>query len=197
MQSSDILTRLRHATASRHAVLDQAMPLADPAATLEHYRDHLVLLRRWLAPVQSWQAGFSDGPQGCPLLPDLAHIPLIDADLGDAAMPAATSAGVPVLAAELWPASASASYRWGISYVIEGSRLGGQVLRRRLAARLAPHPLRYLGDDSSGERWLQFIRQLRQSVTQEKAIEEACSGACDAFDNLIALLPGNIPSCPR
>jgi heme oxygenase len=163
------------------------MPLAHPVATLEHYRQHLVLLRRWLVPIESWQANFLDGPQGADMLPDLGHVSLIDADLAHASMP--TDYHI-LPAADLWPASDATAYRWGVSYVIEGSRLGGHVLRRRLAERLAPHPLRYLGDeDGAGERWSEFVRLLRRAVNQEDAINAACCGACDAFDSLLALLP--------
>ena len=93
------------------------------------------------------------------------------------------------LAAVPWHGSDSAAYRWGVSYVIEGSRLGGAVLYRRLANQLAPHPLRYLRADgvAPGPRWQHFLRALRAHVQGAPAIAEACRGACDAFDSLIAL----------
>lgn len=65
----DILAALRDATASRHAELDQGMPLARPAPTLADYRAHLALLRRWLAPIEAWQGRYADGPQDAALLP--------------------------------------------------------------------------------------------------------------------------------
>ena len=87
-----------------------------------------------------------------------------------------------------WPAQAGAAYRWGVCYVVEGSQLGGAVLYKRLASRLVPHPLDYLrGNGSPGPRWQQFLAALRANVVEPAQIEDACAGARDAFDRLIAL----------
>ncbi|GGY15425.1 biliverdin-producing heme oxygenase [Pseudoduganella dura] len=185
IERPDILAALRDATASRHAELDGGMPLARPCAALDDYRDHLALLRRWLEPVEAWQARFADGPQDAGLLAPAPHLPLIEADLADASLPPVDAALPPAQ----WQGRDSAAYRWGVAYVIEGSRLGGAVLYRRLAERLAPHPLRYLHNDGvpPGPRWQQFMRALRAHVQGQAAIAEACQGARDAFDSLIAL----------
>lgn len=181
---SDILSALRDATASRHAELDGGMPIARPAPTLHDYAAHLALLRRWLAPIEAWQARFADGPQDVALLAPMPHLPLIEADL---AHPSLHGAGAPADAAP-WQGRDSTAYRWGVAYVIEGSRLGGAVLYRRLAERLAPHPLRYLHPGvPPGPRWQHFMRTLRAQVQGGAAVAEACQGACDAFDSLIAL----------
>jgi len=180
----DILAALRDATAARHAELDGSMPLARPAPTLHDYRDHLALLRSWLVPIEAWQSRFADGPQDGALLAPAPHLPQIEADLADPSL-----GGAVPFAAVPWHGSDAAAYRWGVAYVIEGSRLGGAVLYRRLADRLAPHPLRYLRADgvAPGPRWQHFLRALRASVQGEPAIAEACRGACDAFDSLITL----------
>ena len=182
---SEILAALREATATRHAELDSGMPLARPLPTLQDYRAHLALLRRWLEPIEAWQARFADGPQDAALLAPSPHLPQIEADLADPAL----AQGEDPEAAAPWHGHDSAAYRWGVSYVIEGSRLGGAVLYRRLADRLAPHPLRYLqaGGVPPGPRWQHFLRALRASVQDEAAVAEACQGACDAFDSLIAI----------
>ncbi|WP_200955859.1 biliverdin-producing heme oxygenase [Massilia sp. Root418] len=79
----DVLAALRGATANRHALLDQAMPLARTAPTLDDYHEHLCLLRPWLAGIAIEAARHSDGPQDPRLLPPLDRLASLDADLAD------------------------------------------------------------------------------------------------------------------
>jgi heme oxygenase len=130
--SPDPLAALRAATASRHELLDSNLPIGAPDATLDDYIGHLRMVRAWLAPLHAWLADFDDGPD-CACAGRLA---LIDADLRDAGAPRAESMTSP--AAPAWPATASAAWRWGVCYVVEGSQLGGAVLYARLRERLAP-----------------------------------------------------------
>jgi heme oxygenase len=180
--SPDPLAALRAATASRHEVLDANLPIGAPDATLDDYVRHLRMVRAWLAPLDAWLADFDDGPD-CACAGRLA---LIDADLRDAG----ASGAAPVAPdAPLWPPTASAAWRWGVCYVIEGSQLGGAVLYARLRERLAPHPLRYLkGEDGGpGAGWRAFMLSLRAHVRSGAEIDEACAGACAAFDAMLAL----------
>lgn len=186
-REQDVLAALRAATAARHAELDANTPLAAPQVDLAAYGAHLRLLEHWLAPVSAWLAGFDDGPQ----LPD--YLGAIRADLAHSALASAAArleqatAGQ-VLPPPSWPARAGAAYRWGVCYVVEGSQLGGAVLYKRLAPALAPHPLAYLGGNGSpGPRWQQFLAALRAHVVEPAQIKDACAGARDAFDRLIAL----------
>lgn len=171
-----MLGALRAATAGRHAELDSGLPIGRTDATLEDYRNHLLMLRAWLAPLEAWLAGFGDGPQALPAKERLA---VIEADLGECGQ----------IADAAWPADASAAYRWGVCYVIEGSQLGGAVLYQRLKEQLAPHPLSYLRGEAEGPgpRWRLFTQAMRAQVTSADAIAEACRGACDAFDRILAL----------
>ncbi|RYF27633.1 MAG: heme oxygenase [Comamonadaceae bacterium] len=76
--------------------------------------------------------------------------------------------------------------RWGFAYVVEGSQLGGQVMHRQLAPRLAPHPLRYLqgrGADTGGH-WKSFLALLRSHLATPQATAAACIGAQAAFAGL-------------
>lgn len=187
-RESDVLAALRQATAARHERLDSGLPLSAPDATLADYAAHLQLLRAWLAPLQAWLDSYDDGPQGPSGLPSAPHLALIEADLAD---PALAGHAMPAPAgAPDWPQGASAAYRWGVAYVVEGSQLGGAVLYKRLAAQLAPHPLRYLrgaGDAGPGPRWRAFMGALRAEVRGEEEVAEACAGACDAFDRILGL----------
>lgn len=141
----------------------------------------------WITPLETWLNGFSNGPQAHPALPPLARTSLITQDLQDPAMPALA---LPLAAAPpLWPAHASLAYRWGASYVVEGSQLGGAVLYQRLKKQLAPHPLAYLRGEAGGPglRWRAFMLALGAQVQSPQDITEACRGACDAFDQMLAL----------
>lgn len=181
----DVLTALRAATAERHAELDTRTPLAADAPDLRAYRDHLHLLEAWLAPLAPLLAAYADGPRHG--LPARDHLSLIRADLAHPALVDLTPA--PALLSATVPPLDDEAYRWGVAYVIEGSQLGGAVLYKRLAARLAPHPLAYLrGEGSPGPRWQQFLAALRDAVRTERQIEQACRGAQQAFDRLIALV---------
>ncbi|NYI00557.1 biliverdin-producing heme oxygenase [Cupriavidus plantarum] len=179
----DILAALRAATSARHATLDRAMPLSQPEPTLRDYRDHLLLIRAWLAPLETWFTQFDDGPQDPSRLPTVHRVPTLDADLAHPAIPPGGPRVEPVDTASL---RTDAAYRWGIAYVIEGSQLGGAVLYRQLAERFAPHPLQYLGPQPPGPRWKQFLDALRASVRAPADIDAACEGACRAFDDLLA-----------
>jgi heme oxygenase len=178
---ADPLAALRSATASRHQELDSGLAIGAPDASLEDYASHLAMLRAWLAPLQAWLDGFEDGPR----FDQAGRLALIDQDLADQGMPAPRAAD----AAAPWPSAASAAYRWGVCYVVEGSQLGGAVLFQRLHDRLAPHPLRYLKgiDAGPGPRWRVFMQALREHVHGPAEIDEACAGACAAFDGILAL----------
>jgi heme oxygenase len=184
--SGDPLAALRQATGAQHDTLDQGLPLSRPDATLADYLDHLRMLAQWLAPIQAWQRDYRDGPQGPAAPPALDRLATIAADLDGAptATPDASAAG-------RWPDHASAAYRWGVAYVVEGSQLGGAVLYKRLAAQLAPHPLRYLqsGQDGPGPRWRAFISALKAEVRSDAEIAQACAGAQAAFARILALAP--------
>ena len=190
-RESDVLAALRRATASRHERLDSGLPLSAPDATLADYYQHLQLLRAWLAPLDAWQQGYTDGPQGPDGITAAAHLDLIEADLAD---PALGGCQDPVQASPApWPEAASPAYRWGVAYVVEGSQLGGAVLYKRLAEQLAPHPLRYLrgaGEGGPGPRWRAFMAALRDQVQGEGEVADACAGACDAFDRILGLAFG-------
>lgn len=185
--AADALAALRAATNDRHELLDSGMPLSRPTPDLNDYAAHLTMVRDWLLPLLPWLDGYRDGPQA--VLPKVERLALIDADLREPGMP-------PLLVpapAEAWPDGASAAYRWGVCYVIEGSQLGGKVLYGKLSERLAPHPLRYLrGDDAGpGPRWRAFMLALKEHVTSPDEIADACAGACAAFDSILALSSPN------
>lgn len=193
--SPDVLASLRAATAEQHARLDRAMPLGHAAPTLGDYRDHLLLLRAWLAPLENWLQRFDDGPQNSATVPAVARAPILMQDL---AHPQTPAGGIDVVDIEVASLRTEAAYRWGICYVIEGSQLGGAVLYRQLATRLAPHPLQYLhASKAPGPRWQHFLQALRAAVNDPASIALACDGARRAFDDLLVRALAHASSVPQ
>jgi heme oxygenase len=184
--AADPVAALRSATASRHQELDSGLPIGAPDASLHDYAAHLAMLRAWLAPLQAWLMGFTDGPR----FDQAGRLALIERDLAEPGMPVAPLPASALLGGEPdWPVGASPAWRWGVCYVIEGSQLGGAVLYQRLHERLAPHPLRYLKGDAAGPgpRWRAFMQALREHVRSPQEILDASAGACAAFDRILAL----------
>ena len=182
-QQADPLAALRAATNEQHERLDSGLPLSGPAPGLHDYAAHLTMVRDWLASLLPWLESFPDGPQQ--VLSPVERLALIEADLNEPGMPPLRT---PALA-YAWPRDASAAYRWGVCYVIEGSQLGGKVLYAKLAGTLAPHPLRYLkgSDAGPGPRWRAFMLALKEHVRSADEIADACEGACAAFDSILRL----------
>lgn len=183
------LVALRAATRLLHAQVDAAMPLAmEGRHTLVDYAAHLQLMQRWLSPFRPW---FSDVDDECMGYSDVVHAQLsaIALDLAEIASP------VPQPLAQcqgnrLFGADAGTAYRWGVAYVIEGSRLGAAALHAHLRPMLQPHPLRYLrgeGESRAG-RWREFLSTLEVQVRTPVQIADCCSGARAAFDAMLQVL---------
>lgn len=181
-RGADVRDALRRATAHLHARVDASVPLAKPTPTLADYRDHLRLLRDWTAALRALPVDPARlDAQAAALVQDIADC---DRLLGDGPSTAPST----VIAAAHPAIDAPAAFGWGIAYVIEGSQLGGQVLYRRLAEALAPHPLAYLQGSGrgTGARWTVFLAELRAHVGTEAEIDAACDGATGAFELLLA-----------
>lgn len=190
---ADPVQALRLATRQRHERLDAALPISRDDASLADHAHHLAAVRDWQMALMPWLSR-TDA--------DLSGLRLIEADLAE---PGAAGLGVLAPAAvDLRPVhdadDGSDAFCWGIAYVLEGSRLGGQVLYRRLQARLAPHPLRYLGQRSgAGGDWPRTLASLRHHLATPAAVASGSRGAMAAFDVLLARFGleagGAAPSC--
>jgi heme oxygenase (biliverdin-IX-beta and delta-forming) len=183
-----VVSALRAATAERHQLLHRIMPLGVDSIDVSDYFAHLQILRAWLAPLQAWLDTFDDGPQSAGAVFCMNRLALIEADLaGESAHGQTQSSPAPdASATSRWSGRRGTAYRWGICYVIEGSRLGGATLYAQLHERFAPHPLSYLkiGREALGPQWRGFTATIGAQVQAPEAIREACEGAADAFDSL-------------
>lgn len=177
--SSDPVRALRLATGVLHERLDKNLPLARVRPTLEDYRNHLWVLWRWQLALKPWLARVLDNDWSLALIAqDLADFP----ESGNSTPPPP-----PDLEVFRQMDDGSAAFCWGVAYVLEGSRLGGQVLYRSLSKSLAPHPLRYLANtQSGGSTWPVTLAALRKNLATEPAQASGCKGAVAAFELLIA-----------
>lgn len=182
--SNNARDSLRHATASLHERVDACMPLARPDATLDDYQRHLAMLRAWVHGLRQLR------PSLAPRLAQEAGA--LDADLAQCRQildqPSPCYSATPSPESTRWTAPAQADdFDWGIAYVMEGSRLGGQVLYRRLCESLAPHRLDYLRGAGSltGPRWKTFLAELGDALDTPQRIQRACDGAVMAFELLL------------
>lgn len=84
------------------------------------------------------------------------------------------------------PDFSSVCTRYGWAYVIEGSMLGGQVLRRRLADRLSPWPTRYLQGyrEYGGVRWRSFLAALERDIAGPAQRQATGVAAAEAFSSI-------------
>lgn len=193
---TSVLQALREATAAQHAQLDTGLAIAHPDASLHDYGVHAQALAAWLQALSPHLKSLQTSVYDFEFAP-ADRLAALQADLQDMAP---TGAEATPLA---WPAPSAATQQhiaralahnptqaesvcWGLVYVIEGSQLGGQVLYRHLAPRLAPHPLRYLQGraSSTGARWKSFVSLLQQHVASPAAIAACCHGAQAAFEGL-------------
>ncbi|MDR6786842.1 heme oxygenase [Sphingomonas sp. BE138] len=145
------MTMLRDATGAAHEQVDAAFGahhLAAPAA----YRAFLLAHARALPVAEAAMAAL---PFAATLPP---RTPLLAADLAD--LGAALPAPLPFAPGE------DAASRWGVLYVVEGSRLGGALLARQVPAGT---PCRYLGAVHAPGQW----RAVRAALDEAAAGQDA------------------------
>ena len=194
MTPHPIHAALRDRTAAAHRALEAVMALTGPGVTRARYVAYLRTLEAFHAAVEPVLA--SDEALRA-LLPDLAlrwRAPAAARDLR--ALGAAPSTRPVVL-----PPLASTAQRMGVLYVLEGSTLGGQVLRRKLKENmnLGDDALEYVtgAGENTGARWRTFLGALGTALSTDQALNEATDAAARTFsalhDRFEAEAPGAAP----
>lgn len=179
----DILRPLRDASGALHHALDTQLAIARDDASLDDYLGHLRSLRPWLRDIRSALRAPGD-----PALDQAARriderLAALELDLGTAS----DAVAEPAAGSFVEEVRREPAFAWGLAYVVEGSQLGGAVMHRRLAPRLAPHPLRYFVVDGLGARWRDFVAQLGIALRDDPAaVAAAQRGAVAAFERLLA-----------
>lgn len=165
---------LRDATRPDHDAVDAAFGRFD-LTTIEGYRGFLLAQATLVRPLEEAldRAGVAD------LVPDWAERRRADrlaADLHD--IGASEPDGYSTV--EL----SSVSAVLGAVYVLEGSRLGGKVLRRTIPADA---PSRFLGgEEPDGLRWRELVERLDASLADPRHLEQAVTSARAVFQAFLA-----------
>lgn len=101
---------------------------------------------------------------------ELCRTPALLADLADLA--------IAVPAPRRAPDYAGTAAIFGGAYVLEGSRLGGAMLRRSVGSGL---PRRFLDSIQPPGRWRAFVAQLNRALHDPPRLEHATLAALDTF----------------
>ncbi|MDR6674754.1 biliverdin-producing heme oxygenase [Xanthomonas sp. 1678] len=169
---------LREATAGQHEAVEQLPMMRTLMSGRLSVRDYVQVLRRHHAVLAGWEQRESawlhaSGDAHWRYQP---RSPLLAQDL--AALQASPPPPSPA------PLAPEAGSRWGMLYVVEGSRLGGRVIARRLRQTLgeiAP-ALAYFelghGDPAS---WRRFQQRLEQALPTTALQQAAVDGARAMF----------------
>lgn len=166
--------RLRSATAPLHERVDKLFSSFE----LEHadgYRRFLAVHALVLGPLE--RALEASGIET--LLPDWPQRSRRQALLADLA-----DLGIHTAAPQSPTETFSPGHCWGTAYVIEGSRLGGRVLARRVSEVQPDAPLRYLGRGSTTPSWAGFVEQLEKNAPCHPWTD-ILAGAETAFERFI------------
>ena len=175
MQDS-IRHRLKTATAEQHERVDAAFSSFD----LESLAGYSAFLLAHLHAVHPLEVALEDAGIGA-LVPDWPARQRRQALLAD--LDALGVAGF--VLSEPLVIQPSPGWCLGACYVLEGSRLGGRLLARRVAAANPRAPLRYLAHTDTTPSWPGFLEQFEQGARRQPW-DELLAGASDCFDLFVA-----------
>jgi heme oxygenase len=175
--ATDHLHEAMHARPELAALLDGSPSRAGYAAVL---RAFYLFHSRSLAIEQAASAALGESGGGAHALNRIA-----------AASSDLEALGVSVPPAEPAPASATAAWNVGYSYVTRGSALGGKVLHRAL--EIAPNWARsarlfFAGSGENGTAWRLFCAGLDGNAALEGCDDELVEGAKAAFQDFRRIL---------
>jgi len=151
---AELRARLRQATAPLHEQVDAAFSsfsLDQPDGYRRFLRAHSRVLSATEIALE--RAGFADLLDDWPMR---VRRHALWADLAELECPPPPALSLPSL-------SDFASC-WGVAYVLEGSRLGGRVLARRIRQANPTVPVRYLEHGDVARLWPAFLARLEQDA---------------------------------
>lgn len=180
-----LLRALRDATSAQHRELEKLLPAFDSISASE-YAEHLCRLASVHVPLE--RRLFATHDWATLGLPDAAarkRAPLLEDDLRILGIDPARIATAVTL-----PDVGSLPRALGALYVLEGSRLGGQVLARSVATAAGPVPTTFFvgAADQTAPRWRTFRHFAERCAGRAPAIADASAAAIETFAAFAAVL---------
>ncbi|MFB4392856.1 biliverdin-producing heme oxygenase [Pseudomonas sp. LS_1] len=167
---SPLLLALRAGTQSSHKALEQRLPFFDARFDLHGYRALMQAYYGFHAPLETLLVGHQESARN--------KTPALTRDLQALGLSAAQIDALPLCSA--LPVVADEACALGVMYVLEGSTLGGQVLKRAMAERLGLDANNggafldvYAG--ATGANWRRFLERLgtAPASSQDAAVQAA------------------------
>ena len=183
LSNGAVRTRLRAETQVWHDRVEELFDLPRQLRTTEDYRRVLADLLGFHAPMEAavGRIDWTDVPL------DLARrcrTPLVERDLRALGLSQAVIDALPRCSRLPQPTDRAAAL--GCLYVLEGSTLGGQVVRRHVQAALGPEvagATAFFGSHGPavGVLWRDFLVLLEKECATEAAIRSAAAAATRSF----------------
>ncbi|MCJ2014835.1 biliverdin-producing heme oxygenase [Methylobacterium sp. J-076] len=179
MSAGALHLRLRAATASAHAALEEELGWEARVATLDGYRGLLARLHGFHA---AWEPAIGAALGDGAFFDSRRRVGALDRDLGFLGLSAQDIAGLP----RARPiALGGAAEAMGALYVLEGSTLGGRVIGRHIMAThgLAGDGLAYYSGHAAGTgaMWSAFRTRLEAFDGDGDAVVAAANATFDAM----------------
>jgi heme oxygenase len=128
------MERLRGETASEHVRLERVTGMMSPHLTVDGYRRYLLEMGAVHAALEPRLSGLEGLAAALPDVEQRRKLPLLERDL--AALGVSPSALADLARSRPPPPCSGVAEALGVLYVLEGSTLGGRLIRRHLEAVL-------------------------------------------------------------
>jgi len=178
-----LIQALRAETAQLHVALEKRLPFFSERLDLDWYRRLMAAYYGFYQPLEQRLHKPALIPTGLDQSLRIKR-PVLQADLATLGMDAAAIEALPVC--RQLPRIDSHAAALGVSYVLEGATLGGQILRRRVAEQLgldASSGAAFLNvyGELTGRRWKDFLQYLDDRNLGESQTLEVTRAARATF----------------
>jgi len=173
---SPLLLALREGTRDCHKALEARLPFFEASFDVAAYSRLIQAYYGFHAPLEARLGAYQE--------PMRTKTPTLTLDLQALRLSAADIDALPLCQA--LPAISSEASALGVMYVLEGSTLGGQVLKRAMAERLGLGPAAGTGffdvyGAQTGNYWRSFLDRLGQASATPAAQAATVQAAIETF----------------